>query len=340
MKITVLYNTNTSTANDPLLKIADDDTIETAKAAADALASLGHDVNLFDVTEESFSELLYIDTEFYFNLTEGIGSIPKSFVDVAEELEKIDFPFSGSSSFSLALTTDKAKVKELFQKKGISTPKFVSFLGNYDFLTSLKFPLIVKPSGEDSSVGINQDSVVFSERDLRKKIEKIKNDFAEPLLIEEYIVGREFAVTVFGNGRSAKVLPIYEVKFGLNDKIKIYDYQTKWDQQSQTYIDMDFVCPTDTSLDLQKNIEELAISAFQITKCSDYARIDFRIAEDGTPYILEVNANPGLGPNAEVSISAKAQGISYSRFMEMITIITLKRFYRNSFERYQPLVSL
>lgn len=339
MKITVLYNTNTSSANDPLLKIADEDTIKTAIAVHSALAFLGHNVCLFDITEKSFSELLYIDTDFYFNISEGIGSIPKSFVDVARELEKIDIPFSGSSSYALALTTEKAKVKELLTKKGISTADFFLFDGDLSKHTKLSFPLVVKPSTEDCSIGIDHSSVVWNQIELKSKLAKLWNDYEDPLLVEKYLDGREFAVTVIGNGRSARTLPIYEIIYSdyFRDKPKIYDYRAKWDTSSKEYASISINCPADINDILKNRIEEIALSAFQATKCSDYARVDMRLATSGEPYVLEINANPGVGPDDETVSSAYAFGINYEKFISTLVKTTLKRFYRKSYDQYLPL---
>lgn len=339
MRITVLYNTNTATANDPLLKIADEDTILTATAVTNALSSLGHQVHMFDVTEKTVEEILYIDTDFYFNTCEGIGSLPKSCHLIPEKLETLDVPFSGSSSHALCLTTDKAKVKDILLKKGINTANYMLFTGDYSSLGALKFPLIVKPSSEDCSIGIDETSVVRSEIELRRKLQEIQTKYDDPLLIEEYLPGREFAVTVFGNGRNAKMLPVYEIKYSqyFSQKPRIYDYRAKWDKDSEQYREISVECPAKISDALKEQIEDTALTAFLSTHCSDYARVDIKLSASGEPNILEINANPGIGPDDETVSSAKALGISYENFLNKIVASSLKRFYNNSYEKYIPI---
>jgi len=296
-------------------------------------------VEKFDVNEQSIQELLYLDTDFYFNISEGIGNLPKSFADVADKLETIDVPFSGSSASALRLTTDKPKVKELLARKGIATANFCLFSDNFENLSHLKFPLIVKPSNEDCSIGISEQSVVYKQNHLMQQVKILQEKYTDPLLVEEYLQGREFAVTVVGNGKKAKVLPIYEIKYGdyFANRPHIYDYQAKWDEKSKQYEDISVQCPADIDDQLQEKIIDTALTAYHATRCSDYARVDMRLSSTGEPNVLEINANPGIGPNDETVSSARSLGISYEEFLDTIVHFSLRRFYSDSYEKYLPL---
>ena len=321
MKITVLYNLVTSKAfggSKDLL--AEDDTVKTAKAIALNLKK-NHDVTLFEVREDNVKDLKNLRPDLFFNNAFGIGSIPKSEADLAALLEKTKIPFTGSGFRAIVLTTDKLATKEVLEAGNLPTPK------TYTLGINLKFPLIVKPVAEDSSLGITDRSVVKNEKELILETERIKNMYDEEALIEEYIDGRELNVTVLGNGDNATPLPISEIVFGplFNDKYKIVDFTAKWEEDTQRYKETTGVCPADLPKKVTEQVQELALTAFVATGCNDVARVDIRLDQNDRPFILEVNANPGIGPTDGATRSAKAAGLTYGQFLEKIVQMAISR---------------
>ncbi|MEK7127665.1 MAG: ATP-grasp domain-containing protein [Patescibacteria group bacterium] len=315
MKIIVLYNSVKSVtvgrAEDVL---ADQDTVKTAEAIAQNLEA-DHDVSLFEIKENNVSKLKKLKPDLFFNNAFGIGNVPKSEVDLAAILEKTGVPFTGSPARAIALTTDKTLTKQVLQSSNLPTPG------------ENKFPLIVKPKAEDCSLGITEASVVANEQELEMQVNKLKELYSEDVMSEEYIEGRELNVTVLGNGDSAVALPVSEIVFGRKfpGKYKIVDFDAKWEEKTESFKETNGVCPANLSQDILKEVNRVAKVAYKITGCRDYARVDIRLSKDNIPYILEVNANPGIGPSDGAARSARAAGYTYPQFLEAIVSEALKR---------------
>ncbi len=308
MKITVLFNRVISLdVGRPKDILADDDTVKTAQAIATALQA-----ELFELTEKTAKDLKNIRTDVFFNTAFGIGNSPKSEAEVTVLLEKTGIPYTGSDAKAITLTTNKYATKKILQAFGLPVPG------------ETNFPLIVKPSNEDCSLGISQMSIVRNKSDLEKQIKLLQKTYSEDVLVEEYINGRELNVTVLKD----RVLPISEIVFGksFKNKYKIVDFAAKWEENTSDYKETVGVCPAKLLLSVQKKIEGIALHAFNVTGCKDYARVDMRLANNSFPYILEVNANPGVGPEDGATRSAKAAGLSYREFLEKIIDATLIRF--------------
>ncbi len=317
MKITVLYNRVTSLSHGRKEDIlADIDTVNTANVVAKALTTLGHTIDLFELNEKTVPLLNTHDTEFFFNNAFGIGDADKSESEIPGLLDQTKKPYSGSGQRAIILTTNKLATKEVLRANDLPTPG------------SKNFPLIVKPSNEDCSIGISASSVVTTEEDLRNQIKLLKETYEEPVLVEEYIAGRELNITVLGNGNSAKALPISEIVFGpsFDHKYKIVDFNAKWEEKSGEYLETNGFCPADLPDDLTKEIQIMAVRAVMATNCLDCTRVDFRLDEKLRPYILEVNANPAVGPGDGATRSAKVAGYSYPEFLQEIINAALSRF--------------
>ena len=322
--ITVIYNVvqnlNYGEKEDLL---ADEDTVSTAREIFTTLKESGFAVDLFELNEKKVGKIFELKTDLIFNLAYGIGSVTKTEAEVVKILEKSQLPFTGAGSRAIILTTDKVATKKKFIDNNIPTPKFQIFVSPEDQLEpQLKFPLIVKPKGEDCSLGIHNNSVVISKAGLGERLEYLIRTYREPLLVEEYIEGRELNITIIGNNSHAKVLPISEIIFGSSFKIekkwKIVDFEAKWLKQSDSYKDTPGVCPADLDVIIEQKIKELVLKAYKKCGCRDYARIDVRLGTDNTPFFLEVNLNPGIGPTDGAIRSAKAAGYDYQSFLKEI----------------------
>ena len=330
MNITLIYNLVTSVSRgQPEDILADQDSVKTAEAVAKNLRLAGNEVELLSIDEKNIGHLKERKTDLFFNQAFGINSLPKTEYQVAEALAATGVPYTGSDAKAILLTTDKIATKELLLKNGVPTPKFQRFKNCREEINpELAFPLIAKPSNEDCSLGIDSLSVLTTKKQAYGKIEKICKAYVEPTLVEEYIPGRELNVSILGNGLKAEILPISEIIFGpsFKGKFQVVDFAAKWFEDSVAYRETTGVCPAKLDPAVQKEVEEVAKKAFLLTGCRDYARVDIRLSTDGTPYVLEVNANPGIGPEDGMIRSAKAAGYTYSRFLQQIIDVAKLRF--------------
>lgn len=209
-------------------------------------------------------------------------------------LEMLGIPYIGSGILAHSLALNKSKAKQIFDYNNISTPTFQSFHTTEERLNpDLKFPLIVKPSCEGSGFGIHKDSVVYNEQDLIKKVNALLKKYQPPVLVEEFIEGRELTVGIIGNGDSKQVLPIMEIDFEdvPEDVGKFYTYEVKCDFGEETK----YLCPAQVSKSAEKAILSSAQRAFDVLGCKDLARVDVRL-QGNQPYIIEINSLPGLKP--------------------------------------------
>lgn len=331
-KVTIIYNKVSSLASgEPADILADEDTVKTAKFINDALLNEGINTELFELSEFNFTELLNYNTDIFFNICYGIGSIAKTEQEIPELLDQIDIPYTGASSRSIKLTTDKVATKRIFHKKNIPTPDYQLFKNIHQKLTrKMGFPLIVKPQSEDCSLGIHNDAVVTSEKELHRKILQLYQEYKEPVLVERFINTRELNLTIIGNGKNIEVLPISEIVFGesfdKDNKWKIVDFEAKWEENTDNFKDTLGVCPVDIDKGIEEEIKKYAVAAYKACNCRDYARIDIRLDEDNIPYFLEVNLNPGIGPEDGTVRSAKVAGYTYGTFLKRLLEIALSRY--------------
>jgi D-alanine-D-alanine ligase len=252
-----------------------------------------------------------------FNLCETVDEDAHLCGHPAAVFELLGIPFTGSPSTALMLTTDKLLTQRLLRATGISTPNHVVY-NHADSLhtTKLKFPVIIKPQFEDASVGITQESIVTNEKTLKERIDALSSRFG-PLLIEEYIAGREFNISLFGHP-SARLLPIAEIDFVdyPDNTYPILDYKAKWDKSSFEYQHTTRKFPGDLSVPLQRKLEMAAHACFRELMLRDYGRIDIRMDDQKKFYILEVNANPCLSPDAGFAAAVEKSGLNYVQMVE------------------------
>src|SRR5678815_5910185 len=186
---------------------------EVEDEVAEALVKLGHEAvkHELDGTPRSLLTLARIECDLVFNLTESFADDDTADFKIAGFLELIGKRYSGSGTHGLMLAQDKAIAKKIFQFHGIHTPVFAkSFRGRLDFSHDLQFPVIVKPAREDGSIGIEFSAVVNSIRELMERIDWLHANFDSPVLIEEYVEGREMYVGVIGNDKP-EALPVVEL---------------------------------------------------------------------------------------------------------------------------------
>ena len=298
-----------------------DRTNVTVKAIKKALINNGHKVTLIPASIDLLQKISEVkDLDVIFNACTGItNKIQQANVVAMLELQNIPFVGSGLSTHILGL--HKQISKRLFSSVNIPTPNFQVFYTSEDELDcSLKFPLIIKPEHEGSSVGITEDSVVFNEESLRAGIINIINVYKQPALVEEFISGREFTIGVLGNDEPV-VLPILEIIFDDNNVSGLKTLCIKSNDTLAT------VCPAIIDKETTELISFYAKKAYLVLGCNEYARIDVRMDANNIPYFIEINTLPGLQPNYSSFIRvAKVGGYEYDDLIDKMVNLTIERY--------------
>lgn len=316
---------------------AEFDEPDTIHAIRDAIASGGHRVVMLEADKDIFKKIKKRKVDIIFNIAEGIGGESRE-SQVPIICEMFGIPYSGSGPLTLALTLDKAKTKEILLSNKIPTPSFQVFKTGREKLNSkLKFPLIVKPVREGSSKGIRNNSVVKSKKELFKRVKETLKLYSQPVLVEKYLSGREFTVAIIGNN-TPRVLPIVEILFndlpkGVN-KIDSYEAKWVWDDPKNP-LDC-LVCPAKINKKLKNSIKKISLDAYQVLECRDWARLDIRLNQNGTPNVLEVNALPGVIPNPKYNSrfpkAARTAGMDYNQMILAVLDTALERYNINKNE--------
>lgn len=326
MKVGILYNLvdvpERGTEDD---LISDNEVLVTVGLVKAAL-SPEHEVIPIRASRSLFSALEEESFDLVFNLCEGFQGKVLGESYAAGFLEMLDIPYTGSDPSTLSLCLDKGRCKDVLRGNGIPTPAHQVFhRADEDLGAGMHFPLIVKPLREDASVGIDQSSVVSDLQSLRGKVAYIIGTYRQPALVEEFIDGRELNVAMIGNHPNVMALPISEILFEPREgRHRIVDYKAKWMEDSPEYHGTKGVCPADLDGETMIRVEELALKAFRVMGCRDYARVDFRLGKDG-PMVLEVNPNPGINSDSGFARSAMAQGLSHADMCRTIMDVAVER---------------
>jgi D-alanine-D-alanine ligase len=259
------------------------------------------------------------------NLCEGFRGRPQLEANVAAALELLETPFTGNSSRTLALCQDKYNTKAILNAQGLPTAK-ARLMTAAEEINDLRFPLFVKPNAEDASLGIHSDSVVGDQESLFRQVDHLLRTYQQPVLVEEYIDGREFNVAVFDN-HEIQALPVSEIDFsGMPASApRICSYEAKWFEDHEFYTHTVPICPAKIEEQTRAKLQATALAAFHATGCRDYARVDFRMDREGALAILEVNPNPDISLNAGYARALKAFGIDYKMFWHQLIENALQR---------------
>jgi D-alanine-D-alanine ligase len=295
------------------------DILTQVEAIEKALQELGYPSARIPFTRDVgafIQKLKKSGAEMAINLCESLDDDPRFIGHPAAVLELLGIPFSGSPSAALMLTTDKVITKCLLRANGVKTPNYLICDDVFKFDPHvLRFPVIVKPILQDASIGIDQESIFEDIGELEKRIKEFFSRFGT-LLVEEYVAGREFNVSIFGYP-SPRVLPLAEIDFSEfpQELYAIVGYRAKWDASSFEYLHTPRTFPQDLSPVLRQRIEATAVTCFQPLMLRDYARVDMRVDDHGQIYVLEVNANPCLSPDAGFAAAVREAGMTYSEMV-------------------------
>jgi len=284
-------------------------------------------LNIKDNLQLLLSTLEEKKPDVIFNFVEIYKDNPRYEMNVVGMYELLGIPYTGAPALSLANCQNKILAKRLLSSSGIRIPKFFIVTEKFSRYThKLKYPFLVKPPFEDASVGIENESIVTNSKQLRGRIDYVLKYFAPPVLVEEFIEGRELNVAVMGD-RRLRVLPISEIDFSeMPDHLhNIVSYQAKWDPHHESYHKTIPICPAPLPKNIERKAKEIAFKAFKVMGCRDYARVDMRLSKENKLYVLEVNPNPDLTEGAGFMRSAEHAGMTYGQALKRIVKYALSR---------------
>jgi D-alanine-D-alanine ligase len=259
-----------------------------------------------------------------FNWCEEIPGVPHSEALAAQTLEDMNFTYTGSSPDVLAFCWDKVKVKQLMNQREIATPRWRV----YDTVKEDDwdcFPAIVKPSREHCSFGLTTEAVVKSPEELRERVASIIDTFRQPALVEDFIDGREFHISLWGNG-PVEMLPTAEMDFGAFDDVRdrLCTYESKFRPGSRHYENIGLLLPAPLSEMEYERLMKTCALAYQAVGCRDYARLDIRLRE-GIFYVLDVNPNSDVSAEASMACAAEIAGYTYGEMIGRIVGLAAER---------------
>lgn len=290
------------------------DTLAAAEAVAEALAARGHQVAQVPFRQETLeADLNRIRPDIVFNLVEGVSGQGRLAPVAPDMLAELGVRFTGVSARAMALTNDKPMTKRLLREAGLATPDW-AVPPDWRGLDQGRW--IVKAALEDASLGLDDRSVVAGQ-DVPARAAAAAARFGGAWFAERYIEGREFNISLL-NGR---VLPMAEMRFEHwpEGKPRIVGYDAKWEEGSSGWQG------TVRAFGVERDEPELAAKlrsaserVWALFELTGFARVDFRVGSDGEPQILEINANPGIAPDAGFAAAAAEAGLSYGELIEAI----------------------
>jgi len=308
----LIYHTIVSDESTP----DDKDVLDEVALVSEVLHNLGYEPVQKSFKSNIKKDLGEIKPSFIFNLVESVGG-KDSLAYLAPHLfEKFDIPYTGCTYNAFYKTKGKTSAKKILNNERIPTPYWFSLkdLQNAD-ICGKKF--LIKSDINHASKDL-ESTLFMDEKTIQNKLlSKGEKDF----FAEEYIEGREFNVSLIGPLGAGKILPIPEIKFvdWPNGKPKIVDYNAKWNESSLEYNN------TERSFDFSKkdiklfeSLEDISKKCWGIFNLRGYARVDFRVNENNQPYVLEINANPCISPNAGFVAACKKEGMTEDEIIKGI----------------------
>lgn len=317
--------------------LAEYDTESTIAAVAAAL-SQRFAVRRIEGDEHAYARLRRLRPDLVFNIAEGFAG-PNRESHIPTLCEILGLRYTGSDPLTLGLCLDKARAKEILAYHRLPTPRFLVFDAARDprsRLDDAPLPAIVKPLREGSSMGIRNDSLVKTRAALCRRAVEIGRRYRQPVLVEQFLPGREFTLGVLGNAPAYRFLPLCEINHaalprGANP---IYGYEAKWLWDDPANPLPMLICPARVSPALARAIRRLAARALTVLRVRDWCRLDLRLDAAGRPHLLELNPLPGILPDPKehsaLPTAARAAGLSYKALIRQVAMAALRRYGRTA----------
>jgi D-alanine-D-alanine ligase len=261
-----------------------------------------------------------------FNLVESLKGDSRLETGAIWLYELAGLPYTGSPPRATMLALEKPVTRALLSVHGVPVPAGKLFEVGDEPIDGLRPPWIVKPAREDASHGITRESVVYDERSLRERIRYIYERYHQAALVEEFIDGREFNVSILGEGANAAALDLGEIDYSnFPPGPHLITYNAKWLYDSPECTGSVPIAAADLSHELRARITTVALAAYRVIGLRDYGRIDLRLHPEDGPLVLDVNANPDLSPDAGLARAAARSGIDYVSLIRRIVTPALER---------------
>lgn len=333
-RVTVLYNTD---YDQELIAAVDVSAVrESAQAITQAVADYGLSSRLLGIHGQDLGQVMATLTadrpDLVFNLCESLNNDTRNEIVVPAVLDMLNLPYTGTGALSLGLCLDKRRCKEILRARAIDTPDHVTLAHPGDFerddLDSLDYPYFVKLAHEDASIGIDERNRVADRKALCRRARELIDKYRQPVIAEKYIAGREVNVTVMGNGPTIHTLPLHEIDFSAMppDRPHIVSYAAKWDEDHVDYAGTRPTLMHNVSADVAEAIQSVAIAAHEALGLRDFGRVDLRVDATGRPWVIEVNPNCDLSPDAGVARAAESAGIAYPTLIGRVCELAWARY--------------
>lgn len=299
---------------------------QTVKKVAHSLEKAGHNVAILDGNKQIIERLENFmpsvnegeQMGMVFNMAYGIQGESR-YTHIPSMLEMLGLPYVGSSPSGHALALDKILTKIIWKNNNLSTPDFWVFNSPEEDVSSVKYPVIVKPKMESVSFGLK---VVYNDDDLREAIHFIVTEFSQQALVEQFIPGREFCVGILGNS-PVETFPVLEIDLdGDPDAIQTVDDKKNKPKKK--------ICPADISPELAERMQKMSIDAFKALNLRDFARVDIRLDENDNIYLLEINSMASLGESGSYPTAARVAGYDFEALVNKMLDVASVRYFTNT----------
>jgi D-alanine-D-alanine ligase len=294
---------------------------ESVQAVEKALRAAGFQTQTWLVGDDVDGLLRKLDPyrTVIFNYCDGFDENQCGYDPITRTFEELRLAYTGADDAILAGSVDKAISKQQLTAHGVSTPAYKIY--ENDHVDGWRiFPAIVKPAHSHGSIGIVPESVVRTPQELHCQIQRILDEMRQPALVEDFIDGDEFRVSVWGN-YTLEVLPLVRFKYltGAEREFGFKDYDTKWEERG-----LELEIPAQISDTLRERIETTARQAFRAVGMRDFGGIDIRV-RDETPYVIDPNQNPDISDSSNFLRAASSVGMNYSDLLSGIVRLAAER---------------
>jgi D-alanine-D-alanine ligase len=299
------------------------------------LREQGHEVQplgLYDDLTPLRRAIQNFKPHIVFNLLEEFHGEPLLDQNVVSYLELVRVPYTGCNPRGLMLARDKALSKKILHYHRIRVPRFAVVPAGRKLKRKparLDYPLIVKSQIEEASIGIAEASIVHNDEKLAERVAFMHAQVGTPLILEQYVEGRELYVAVMGNAR-LQTLPVWELKMSKAraDAPMIATRQAKWNRTFQERRGVEIGRAKDLPPELERLLVKTTKRLYRLLQLSGYARVDFRLDAEGRFYFLEANPNPDIGYGEEFAEAAEAAGLDYGPLLDRLIAIGLQKRVR------------
>ena len=338
-RIVILYNTDYDAELTAGTEVSVSAVQASAQAIERALVDSGFVTELWGLHGLEVCDLLARlradPPDLVFNLCESMAGDPRNEPTMTGLLELFKIPYTGNGTLALGSCLHKSRTKDILHGRGIPTPPhhFLATVADLadPALDALDYPWFLKLAHEDASVGITADNVVHTPAALRARAAIMMEEFGQSVLAERFIAGREVNVTLIGNEPALQVLPLHEIDFSHMpaDRPRIVSYAAKWDEAHVDYIGTTPVrLRAEVAADaaLIERASRIARATWSAMGLADYARVDLRIDAEGNPWVIDVNPNCDISPDAGAARAAAALGMTYPQLVEHIALVAWRRW--------------